>query len=85
MATLIGYAAMYFVRIVNSQRIFRFSVNHKKIVFTIVLLVVEACVVCLNVSGWLVIDVLCTLGVVWINREVVGDIYTVLMRILRKI
>ena len=59
--------------------------NHKKIVFTIVLLVVEACVVCLNVSGWLVIDVLCTLGVVWINREVVGDIYTVLMRILRKV
>ena len=85
LATLIGYAAMYFVRIVNSKRIFRFSVNHKKIVFTIVLLVVEACVVCLNVSGWFVIDVLCTLGVVWINREVVGDIYTVLMRILRKI
>ena len=84
LATLIGYAAMYFVRIFNSQRIFRFSVNHKKNVFTIVLLVVEACTVCLNVSGWLVIDVLCTLGIVWINREVVEDIYTVLMKILKK-
>lgn len=85
LATLIGYAAIYFVRIINSQKIFKFSVNHKKNIFTIFLLVIEAYIVCLNVSGWILIVFLCTLGVLWINREVIEGIYTVLMKILGKV
>ena len=85
LATFAGYTAMYIVRIVDSRRIFTFDVDHKRDIFTMLLLIIETGAVCLSVPGWIIIDCVCAIGVVWINREIIGDIYTVIMKILKKV
>ena len=83
LATFMGYVAMYGVRVIDSKKIFKFDVNHKKNIFTMLLLIIEAGAICLNIQGWLLIDVLCVGGIIWINFEILGDIYEVLAKILK--
>lgn len=85
LATFMGYAVMYIVRIIDSRRIFKFKVEHGKNVITISLLIIEASSVCLNVPCWTLIDVVCTIGIIWINREVIKDIYIVLEKLVKRV
>lgn len=85
LATFMGYTAMYMVRIVDSRRIFKFDVEHKQNIMTIFLLIIEASAVCLDVPYWLLIDIICTIGVVWINHEIIEDIFLILIKILKNV
>lgn len=82
LATIMGYSVMYMVRIVDSRRIFRFDVNYQRNIMTLILLAIEVAAVCLRISGWICIDVVCVFSISWINREIFRDIYTIISKVI---
>ena len=83
-ATVIGYSAMFFLRVLDTRRIFKFEINIGKIVLIITLLVIQVAFLCSQFKYWIILEFIIASIIAATNRSIFKDILKILRSIIKR-
>lgn len=73
-ATFIGYLSMFIIRIIDTRRIFKFKINSYKISIVLILEAIQTIVLCLQIRGWFIIELIFASIVIGLNKNIFIDV-----------
>ncbi len=84
-ATCISYVIVWMIRVVDSQKIMKLSVNWGKEIICNAILLIQVCVACTDSSKEFWVSLILMLVVLFIKRDFMRDFSIILKQLVRKI
>lgn len=83
-ATLLSYIIVWFIRLIDSRRIIRLTMEIKRDVICYLLLIVQGIITCLNIKYYFVISFFIVAFELWLNKQICLEMITLIKRKLIK-
>ena len=83
-ATLLSYIIVWFIRLIDSRRIIRLTMEIKRDVICYLLLIAQGIITCLNIKYYFVISFFIVAFELWLNKQICLEMITLIKRKLIK-
>ncbi len=83
-ATSFSYFILWICRVVDTRKIVKIMYNKKKIILSSLAVLMQSIVQINQINGWMPIAVVCMVGVLLINRDIIRDFVNIIFSKLQK-